>query len=178
LWYISGMTQAQGDLQGTGQEIRTTLLDPLQMLDSRERIFAEHIANGNTQVNAARAAGFKQPEKLAYRVLKRPHVARAVKYIADENRKAAGMDRKKVMAGFLDAIDIAKLQADGSTMVAGWREVGRMCGLYEPEKKELAVSVTAKRMIEKLETMTTEELFELQAESDAVEAEFEELPSP
>ena len=172
------MTQALGDLQGTGQEIRTTLLDPLQMLDPRERIFAEHIAGGARQVMAARAAGFKQPEKLAYRVLKRPHVARAVKFLADENRKACQMDRKKVMAGFLDAIEIAKLQADGSTMVAGWREVGRMCGLYEPEKKELAVSVTAKRMIDKLETMTTEELFELAAESEAVDAEFTELPAP
>ena len=55
-------------LSGTGQEIRTTLLDPLQMLDDRERIFAEHISTGARQINAARAAGFKQPEKLGYRI--------------------------------------------------------------------------------------------------------------
>lgn len=173
------MTDPANIMEGSGQEIRTILLDPLQMLDPRERIFAEHVANGARQVVAARAAGFKQPEKLAYRVLKRPHVAKAVKYLADENRKAAQMDRKKVMAGFLDAIEIAKLQGDPGVMVAGWREVGRMCGLYEPEKKTLDVNITAKRMISKLETMTTEELFELADEADdAIDGEFQELPSP
>ena len=177
-----GMGQAKDDMKGGGMQIRTQLLDPLQMLDSRERIFAEHIATGARQVTAARAAGFKQPEKLAYRILKRPHVAKAVKYLAEENRKAAQMDRKKVMAGFLEAIDMAKIQGDTGVMVAGWREVGRMCGLYEPEKKTIDVNITAKRMIEKLETMTTEELFELAKESEehdqAIDAEFTELPSP
>ena len=167
---------AKDEMDGNGMEIRSLILDPLQMLDHRERIFAEHISQGARQVVAARAAGFKQPEKLAYRILKRPHVAKAVKYLAEENRKAAQMDRKKVMAGFLEAIEIAKIQGDGGVMVAGWREVGRMCGLYEPEKKTLDVNISAKRMIDKLETLSTEELFELADESSAIDGEFTELP--
>jgi len=172
---VMGLGQARDDLKAGGMEIRTMVLDPLQQLDPREKIFAEHIANGARQAVAARAAGFKQPEKLAYRVLKRPHVARAVKYIAEQNRKVSQMDRKKVMEGFLEAIEMAKIQGDASTMVTGWREVGRMCGLYEPEKKTLDVNITAKRMIDKMETMSTEELLEMAAEQDAIDAEYSEV---
>lgn len=167
-------------LEGNTTAIREMVLDPLQQLDPRERIFVEHIAAGNRQIVAARAAGYAQPEKLAYRVMKRVKVARAIKYLAEQNRKAAQMDRKKVMEGFLEAIEMAKLQGDTAVMVNGWREVGRMCGLYEPEKKQVDVNISAKRMIDKLETMSTEELFEL-AESedeDAIDAEFTELPAP
>jgi len=170
------MTVSNRILHGTQTEIRAQILDPVQFLDPRERIFVEHVALGATQLVAAEAAGYQHAKKLAYRILKRPHVARAVKYLADEHRKAANMDRKKVMQGFLDAIEMAKVQAEPATMVNGWREIGKMCGLYEPEKKTVDVNISGKRMIAKLEMLTTEELFELAAESEAVDAEFEEVP--
>jgi hypothetical protein len=141
-------------------EVRTQLLDPLQILSDRERRFVDNITMGMKISPAATAAGFKNAHRLAGRQMKKPHVARAIAYLAEENRKAAVMDRKKVMAGFLEAIEMAKVQGDPSTMVAGWREMGRMCGLYEPEKKSVDVNITAKRMIDKLETLTTSELLD------------------
>jgi hypothetical protein len=147
------------DMPGT--ELKTRFLDPVQRLDPRERIFAQNIANGVPTSQAGRLAGYKNPNKLSYRVLKRVHVAQAIDHLAKQNRAASNMDREKVMKGFAEAIDMAKLQGDASTMVAGWREIGRMCGLYEPDKKTVDVNLTGKRLIGKLETLTTAELFEL-----------------
>jgi hypothetical protein len=160
--------------------IRKALLDPLQFLDERETIYAQMIVAGMKPPGAARAAGYKQPEKLGYRVLKRTHVAKAVQFLAEENRKAAQMTREKVMNGFSEAIDMARMQGDAGNMVAGWREIGRMCGLYEPERKQVDVNLNAKRVISKLETMSTDELFDfIEGESEeVVEAEFEALPDP
>ena len=44
-------------------------------------------------------------------------------------------------------------------MIAGWREIGRICGYYAPEKDlKVHVNVTAQRLIEKYETMSDAEL--------------------
>ena len=157
---------ANHQIMSSTNEIRAALLDPFEMLDPRERKFATYIAAGMNSVAAANAAGYKKANHLGTRLIRRPAIARAIKYIADENRKAAQMTRKKVMDGFLDAIDMARVQGDPATMVSGWREVGKMCGLYEPEKKTLDVNITAKRVIEKLETLSTEELYEFIAEGE------------
>ena len=85
------------------------------------------------------------------------------------------MDRKRVMLGMLEAIDMAKDQRQPNTMVSGWKEIGRMCGFYEPERREISLSVNGQRILQELKSIPKEKLLELASEQDAIDADFEVL---
>ena len=90
-------------------------------------------------------------------------------------QQVTNMSRKRVMHGILEAIDMAKDQRQPSTAIAGWREVGRMCGFYEPERREVQLSVTGKEVIEELKSLTRTQLLELasQHQPELLDGEFE-----
>ena len=80
------------------------------------------------------------------------------------------------MDGMLEAIEMAKMQSEPGVMVAGWREIGRMCGYYAAEKKILDINITAKRAVDKLETLSDAELLEMiEEDNEAIEGEFAEV---
>ena len=90
-------------------------------------------------------------------------------------QQVTNMSRKRVMHGLLESIDMAKDQRQPSTMISGWKEVGRMCGFYEPEKREIQLSVTGKEVIEELKGLTRTQLLELAShhETTIEDAEYE-----
>lgn len=138
---------------------------PLHVLDERQTRFVKEIVAGRPPQTAARIAGYAEPQAKAYQVLKYPKIQDAIRYLYKKHEKAADMTRKKVMDGFLEAIEFAKMQADAGNMIAGWREIGRMCGYYAPEVKKIDINITAKRVIDKLETLSDEDLLQIVDES-------------
>lgn len=127
-----------------------------------------------------RQAGVK-PSQVAQWKLKSPAFRRQLDIEYNRTQQAAGMDRKQVLQGILEAIEIAKDMRQPSSMISGWKEVGRMCGFYEPERREITLSVDKKQVLEELKSMSTQELLEYaakkEAESHALEAEFEVIES-
>ena len=93
----------------------------------------------------------------------------------EENRMqaATNMTRRYVMRGLLEAIDMARDQRKPAQMIAGWREVGRMCGFYEPERRELRISVESKEFLDNLRTLPRHKLLEMMNEEEVVDGEFE-----
>lgn len=85
--------------------------------------------------------------------------------------QATNMSRQQVMKGILEAIDMAKDQRQPNSMITGWKEIGRMCGFYEPERREITVSVDGKQMLEDLKTVSREKLLELANQQDIIEGE-------
>lgn len=161
--------------QATSKQV-TKLTSPLHLLTEQQRIFVERIIKGQSPTAAARAAGYSIPEKQGYAVIKAPKVAEAIKYLHKKHEKAGDISRKKVMDGLLEAIEMAKLQADAGNMISGWREIGRMCGYYAPETKKIDINITAKRVIDKLETLSDEELAEMiEQSSQVIEADAYEV---
>jgi hypothetical protein len=75
------------------------------------------------------------------------------------------LSRDKVLEGFLEAIDMAKMKEEPQTMIAGWREVGRMLGLYEAKKHTIDITASGEVQIKHLSQMSTEELLRLADES-------------
>lgn len=154
----------------------TKLTSPLHYLTDQQRLFVEQIIKGKPPIVAARIAGYSQPESQATTVAKSPKVAAAIQYLYKKHEKAADMTRKKVMDGMLEAIDMARLQADAGNMIAGWREIGRMCGYYAPEVKKIDISISAKRVIDKMETLSDEDLVKMiEDSSQIIEAEATEI---
>lgn len=144
------------------------LTSPLHYLTEQQKIYVQQIMHGKSPGIAARIAGYSNPDQQGYAVIKSAKVAAAVKYLHQKHEKAADMNRKKVMDGFLEAIEMAKLQADSGNMIAGWREIGRMCGYYAPEVKKIDVTITGKRAIDVLETLTDDALLQMVAESQNI----------
>lgn len=138
-----------------------THASPVIDLSEQQRLFVNGIMQGMGPNVAARSAGYAQPDMHGRRMLKTEKIQAAIRYLNKKYEQKANMSRKKVMDGFLEAIDLARLSAEPGVMVQGWREIGRLCGYYAPEVKKVDISISAKRAIGKMETMSTDELMKL-----------------
>lgn len=149
----------------------------LGVLTERQRLFVEHMASGKMhKTAAARAAGYSHPRRNCVRLLAMPHIRKAIADAHAANAAASDMTRKKVVDGFVEAIDIARIKADPMAMVSGWREIGRMCGFYEPTTSRVEVSVKGQMLIKQMSTMSDDELLAmLQSEAEPIEGEFEAI---
>jgi hypothetical protein len=150
--------------------------NPNYSLTDKQKIFVDALLRGATQTMAARAAGYTSPKVEGHRLMKTPKIREAVQYMQRSYEKANQMTRKKVMNGLLEAIEMAKIQAEPATMVSGWREIGRMCGYYAAEKTIIDINITAKRAVDKLETLSDAELLEMiEEDSETIEGQFTEV---
>ena len=91
---------------------------------------------------------------------------------------AANMNRKTVLNGMLKAIEIAEDARQPSSMITGWKEVARMCGYYEPERREILLSVDSKQLMEQIQSLPKAKLLELWRENESVDGEFEVVDTP
>jgi phage terminase small subunit len=150
--------------------------DPFIGLTDKQKIFIDAVCHGQTQTMAARSAGYEFPGPEAVRLMKIPKIKEALQYQHRKYEKATQMTRRRVMDGLVEAVEMAKVQADPGTMVNGWREIGRMCGYYAAEKKVIDINITAKRAVDKLEMMSDAELLEMiENDSEAIEGEYAEV---
>ena len=89
--------------------------------------------------------------------------------------KQNSLTKKKVIDGILEAIELAKSKSDPSPMIAGWREIAKMCGFYEAVKADLTVTVQGKAVLDKLNALSDVELANLIGSDDVIDAEVVEV---
>jgi phage terminase small subunit len=141
----------------------------------RQRILIKHLANGQSASTATALAGYKS-NITARKVVKDERIMREVKRLQRLSENKMVMSRKRVMDGFMEAIEQAKMLAEPMTQIAGWREIAKMCGYYAPEVKTLNVNVTSQRLLTQLETLSDKDLLELiEQDSEVIEGEAREL---
>lgn len=148
--------------------------DPDRPLSERQRIFIHNLVHNKlTQTVAARQAGFSHPGAAAYEQMRNPKVLAAIAEEREAYARASAMTKKKVVDGFVEAIEMGRIKGDPLAMIAGWREVAKMCGFYEPTKAQLTVSVQGQVMLHRLNALPDEELLRLaEGNSDSIEGEF------
>jgi len=146
-------------------------------LTEREQKFVHHVVvNGLPPKTAAREAGYTMRDlgRTVEILTARPNIQYAIALARSDFEKANLMTKKRVMDGFLEAIDVARVQADSLAMTSGWREIAKMCGYFEPVRHTLEVSVNGQVVIQKLQAMSDEQLLQLaDGKTDALEGEFE-----
>lgn len=129
------------------------------MSPRQTRFVHEYLIDRNGAAAAVRA-GYSQrtARQIAYELLTRPHIAAAV--CEGEARIAADaqVTREKVLAELQEAIDMARLKGDPMAMIAGWREVAKLCGFYAPERKKVEISVEGEALQRKISGATDAEL--------------------
>ena len=158
--------------------LRNTGLDEVDGLDHREQKFVENITMGMTRVAATANAGYGGAKSAGYRVANQPHIKAAIQRRHNELRETFRIKREDVLIGLQEAIKDAKLLSDPTAQIAGWREIGRMLGYYEPERKIIEVSDHVPTAIAQLQEVSTTELLELAGPSATIDGEFTLLDSP
>lgn len=124
------------------------------------------------------AAGYTEETARIRTLNKKPYVREALAKVYEENRAKAQVTRDEVLAGFREAINDAKLAGEPATQIKGWTEIGKMCGFYAPEKKELRFTGNMAALEDRLAGMSTEELLELAGQDtlEVLEGEYEHVP--
>lgn len=143
------------------------------ILSEKQRQFAIYVGRGMTQHAAGKAVGYSQGS--VGPLMQLPKIRMAIAEEREAYAIASQMTKKKVMDGLIEAVEMAKLKADPMAMISGWREIGKMCGFYEPTKTQIELSVNGKVVIEKLSTMSDEQLLAL-LETKTLEGEYTEVP--
>lgn len=147
----------------TVQEV--ALGDPWKPMTDQQKRFVKAFASGENMTNSLKAGGFSESSlAYGYRLLDMPNVAKALKEQQAAYAMAAELSKRDVMDMLKEAYDMAKLMSEPTSMVAAAREIGKMCGYYEPKKVDLTISTTGRK---KIELLTDEELFKLMNEASA-----------
>jgi len=137
-------------------------------LTEMQKKFIRGIAEGESVDTAMKRAGYNDQPSYGYRILKMPNAQALLQQYQREYAEASQMTKKKVIDMHMEAYEMAKLMAEPASMVAAAREIGKMCGFYEPKKIDINVNgSTAQR---RLEQMDTDELERLIAEAEAAQA--------
>ena len=147
-----------------------TKLPKVKLLSPMQIAFVKNRASGMNCVQAAQAAGYSTPNVQGYQVENNPAVRAALQKEWAKAEKASDMTKAKVMEGMLYAIEQAKILADPTAQISGWREVAKICGYYEPQKMKIEVSVSAKRMFSQFETLSDDELLRI-AETEIIDVD-------
>jgi hypothetical protein len=135
--------------------------NPDRPLTDKQKIFVKEWASGETILSASVRAGYADGGSLAYRLAKDPAVLKIYHREKALYEQASQMTRQKVMDGFLEAADMARVLADPVALTGAWREVGKMCGYYEPVKRTLDITVSGSVTMKRLEAMDDASLLKL-----------------
>jgi len=154
----------------TGSAAGAALISPDKPLTEKQRLFVQNWAKGESILSASARAGFADSGTVAYRLVRMPNVLRL--YNAEKARYEAvsDMSKKKVMDGFLEAIEMAKLMAEPATMVAGWREIAKMCGYMAPVQAHVKVDITGNLVMSRMNQLSDAELLKLISGPQEVDA--------
>lgn len=130
-------------------------------LTTQQREFVKHWAAGDSIPNAMARAGYNDQPSYGYRMAKMPNILALYNEEKRLYEEASQMTRKRVMDMLVDAYDMAKLMSEPASMVSAAREVGKMCGYYEPVKTQVSVTVNGQVNIAQMSRLSDDELLKI-----------------
>lgn len=143
-------------------------------LTDKQKLFAKYHAEGDTIPNAMQRAGYNEQPSYGYRMLKMPNVLREIARHQAEYQKATELTKRDVMDMLKESYDMAKLMSEPSSMVSAAREIGKLCGYYEPKKVDVNVTVNGRVQYEKLSDADLFRMIEEAAQAAAAVEEAED----
>ena len=138
-------------------------VSPDKPLTEKQKTYAIARARGESVPNAMAQAGYNEQVSYGYRLDKMPNVQALIRQEQALYAEASQMDRKKVIDMQLEAFEMARVMAEPSSMVAAAREIGKICGLYEPKKVEVNFNGRVQHEIHRFEAMSDAELLDVLA---------------
>jgi phage terminase small subunit len=145
----------------TSNAANAALVDPDKPLTAMQREFVKHWAQGETILSATVKAGYRDGGAYGYRMARMPNVLALYQEEKLAYERASDMNRKKVMDGLIEAIDLARMCAEPSSMIAGWREVAKICGYYAPVEVKQTVTHEGEIIHKRLNQLSDAELLRM-----------------
>lgn len=143
------------------QELSAELL---AQLTEQQRKYVEARLSGMIPLQAGKAAGVAVPEVNVYRMEKHPKIQKALGTARQQIIEKFDVDRDDVLRGMFDAVQASSTATE---LVAAWREIGRIIGVYEPARVEVMHRIEDVTL-DKLQRLSTKELIELAEGKDFV----------
>ncbi len=160
-----GVDVARARGRDTSTNAGASEIDPNKPLTEKMKRFVQAWAEGDTIPNATLRAGYAG-DGVGYRLARMPNVLALKAQHEAHYQEAVQMTRKKVMDGMLEAIEMAKLMSEPASMIAGWREVGKICGYYAPVEHKIKVDVSGNVVHQRLTGMSDAELLDMIAKGN------------
>ena len=114
--------------------VQLTERNPYTELTIGQRNYVEARLQGLSTAAALRASGVIAQASAMER---NPKVRAAIRYLIKESTKSVTeLTKSDVLTGMMDAVNAA---ATASELVMAWREIGKLLGAYEPERKILEI---------------------------------------
>lgn len=143
---------------------------PSDILSDREQDFVDKIMEGLPPTTAAKMSG-TSPGYTAHLPRVQAEVARARAEVED----ATLLKRLDTINGILEAIQMAKLISDPTSMIRGWVEIGKILGHYAPEEKIIHITGDQAKLRRQLEDLTDDELYEIANNKNVIDADFTDV---
>ncbi len=124
-------------------------------LSARQAAFAEAYARHHNASQAARDAGYAQgcASVTGTRLLANANVLERIRALEAQTAVDMGMSRERLLVRLREAADLAKELRQPMAMVAAWREIGKVCGFYEPERVRVEVDVDSDLELARLQRL-------------------------
>ena len=143
--------------------------NPYSELTLNQKRYVEARLQGLTAAAAERAAGICKTNTSTE---KNPKIRAAIRYLIRESTASVEeLTKSDVMTGMMDAVNSSATAAE---LVMAWREIGKLIGAYEPEKRILEIRDYTQ---DELRSVPDKDLLKLAGGKmqGAVDADFEEL---
>ena len=158
---VTGRGAAVRSATNTSTMAAAALVPVDKPLTTQQRAFVKYWAEGDTIPNAMARAGYNDQPSYGYRMAKMPNILALYNEEKRLYEEASQMTRKKVMDMLLESYEMAKLMSEPATMVSAAREVGKMCGYYEPTKTQVNVTLNGQVNVAQLSRLSDEELLKI-----------------
>ncbi len=130
------------------------------LLSKRQVQFVAEYAVCRNGAGAAVRAGYSErsAKVTAARLLTKANVRAALAVREAKTAQALNVTRELVLAEVQNAIRIATMNGDAMAMIAGWREVAKLCGFYATNQHAVFPRTESEITVENARAMSDAEL--------------------
>ena len=148
------------------------LMDEDFNITAQQKTLIDSLFMGMTDKQAKARAGYSDSMRVSRYVRENPQLQEYANYLQRQEKQKWAVSREQVTQGIMEAIQDAKHLEEPNTQINGWRELGRLHGLYAPEEKKVTLSQEKQERVRQLEEASLDELLDMTGH-DVIEGDFE-----
>jgi phage terminase small subunit len=135
----------------------------LEALSDRQAAFAVAYARHHNASQAARGAGYAQgcASVTGTRLLANARVLVRIRELEAQAAVDMRVTRQRFLFELQEAAALAKSKGDAGACIAAWREIGKACGFYLPERVKVDVNVAGSLEMGRLNRLSDAELLKI-----------------
>ena len=138
------------------------------LLPPKQERFAKAYAQHHNASLACREAGYSAHGRSASvagaRLLANVCVLERIQALEATSAHEMGVTRQQFLGELQKAAALAKENREPMAMIAAWREIGKACGFYQPDRVRVSLDLAVQGELARMERMTDGELMAIIAE--------------